>query len=96
MDVPHLSVTGIMSMWTLLYPLVWLLETLKLDHLEDTYASNKLTLLPNDVHLVTASLIMQQSVPAVGLVFHRTQTTQCYGFEKVNENSLNAVSDINY
>lgn len=94
MDVPHLSATGFISMSTLLYPLVWLLETLKHNHLRDTYISNKLTSLPNDVHLVTASLIMQQSVPAVGLVFHKTQTTQCYGFENDNGNDLNVVSHI--
>lgn len=92
MDVPHLSATGTTSVSTLLYPLVHLLETSKIDHLEDTYVNNKLTSLPSDVHLVTASLILQQSVPAVGLVFHRTQTTQCYGVEKHNQNDLNSVS----
>lgn len=94
MDVPHLTATGMTTMSTLLYPLVWLLETSKFDHLEDMYINNKFTSLPNNVHLVTTSLIIQQSEPAVGLVFHRTQTTQCYGLEKVNENNSNGVSMI--
>lgn len=92
MDVPHLSATGTTSMSTLLYPLVHLLETSKIDHLEDIFVNNKFTSLPSDVHIVTASLILQQSVPVVGLVFHRTQTTQCYGVQKDNWNNLNSVS----
>lgn len=96
MDVPHLTDTGMTSMTTLLYPLIWLLEASKFDHLEDTYMSDKLTLLPSDVHLVTASLIIQQSEPAVGLVFHKTQTTQCYNFKKTFQNDLNEVSDFVY
>lgn len=93
MDVPQLTALGTSSMSTLLYPPVRLLEMSKFDHLEDVYATNKFTSLPSDVHLVTASLIIQQFVPAVGLVFHRTQTTQCYGSNKENENNSNAVSD---
>jgi len=91
MDVPKLTVSGMTSMSTLLYPLVWLLETSKFDQLEDSFINNKLTQLPNNVHLVTASLIFQQSEPSVGLVFHRTQTTRCYG-EKVKQNDSNSVS----
>lgn len=92
MDLPNLTPLGMASMSTLLYPIISLLETSKYDHLEDTYTSSQLTSLPSDVHLVTASLILQQSKPAVGLVFHRTQTTQCYGFETVNTNYSNSVS----
>lgn len=88
---PQLTVNGMTSMSTLLYPLVWLIETLKFDHLENSYVNNKLTQLPNNVHLVTASLIFQQSEPVVGLVFHRTQTTKCYG-ENVIQNDSNLVS----
>lgn len=91
MDVPQLTAPGMTSMSTLLYPLVWLLETSKFDQLKNSYINNKLTQLPNNVHLVTASLIFQQLEPSVGLVFHRTQTTQCYG-EKVNQNDSNSVS----
>lgn len=96
MDLPHLTEPGMTSMSSMLYPLVTLLETSKFDHLEDTYVNNKLTSLPSDVHLVTASLIVQQSKPAVGLVFHKTQITQCYGFKKVNQNDSNTVSDCFY
>lgn len=92
MDVPQLTALGTSSMSTMLYPLVRLLEMSKFDHLEDTYVTNKFTSLPSDVHLVTASLIIQQSVPAVGLVFHKTQTTQCYGSNK-DDNYSNVVSD---
>lgn len=93
MDVPQLTALGTSLMSTMLYPPVQLLEMSKFDHLEDTYVNNKLTSLPSDVHLVTASLIIQQRVPAVGLVLHRTQTTQCYGFSKGDENDSSAVSD---
>lgn len=92
MDLPNLTPLGMASMSTLLYPIISLLETSKYDHLEDTYISSQLKSLPNDVHLVTASII-QQSKPFVGLVLHRTQTTQCYGFEKVNTNYSNLVND---
>jgi len=96
-NIPQLSATGITSMSTLLYPLVWLFETLKSDHLEDTYVSNKLTTLPNDVHLVTASLILQRSAPFVGLVLHKTQTAQCYRSEEITgTNDINAVNDVNF
>lgn len=91
MNVPQLTTPGMTYMSTLLYPLVWLIENSKFDHLEDAYV-NKLITLPIDVHLVTASLVIQQSEPAVGLVFHRTQTTQCYGLDKVSQNSSNSVS----
>lgn len=94
MDVPQLTALGMTSMSTMLYPLVQLIDTSRFDHLEDTYVNNKLALLPRDVHLVTASMIIQHSEPAVGLVFHRTQTTQCYGFKETNLNDgPNAVSD---
>jgi len=94
MDVPQLTALGMLSMSTMLYPLVQLIDTSRFDHIEDTYVNNKLTSLPMDVHLVTASLIIQHSEPAVGLVFHRTQTTQCYGFIETNQgHSANAVSD---
>jgi len=94
MDVPQLTALGMTSMSTMLYPLVQLIDTSRFDHLEDTYVSNKLSLLPRDVHLVTASLIIQQLEPAVGLVFHKTQTTQCYSLKETNEgDSSNAVSD---
>lgn len=92
MDVPQLTALGTSAMSTMLYPLVQLLEMSKFDHLEDTYFNNKFTSLPNNIHLVTASLIMQQLVPAVGLVFHRTQTTQCYGFNKGYKTDSNTVS----
>lgn len=95
MDVPHLTATGMESMSTLLYPLIWLLETSKFDHLEDIYINNKL-ILTNNIHLVTASLIIQQSEPAVGLVFHRTHSTQCYGLENINQNNLNGVIYMNF
>lgn len=95
MNVPQLTAPAMVAMSTLLYPLVWLLETSKFDHLEDAYVSNKLTPLPNNIHLVTASLITQQLKPAVGLVFHNTQTTQCYG-EKLNQNNSNLVSNYFY
>ncbi|XP_025418812.1 alpha-mannosidase 2 [Sipha flava] len=91
MDLPHLTELGMTSMSTMLYPLTTLLETSKFDHLEDTYITKKLTTLPNDVHLVTASLIIQQSKSAVGLIFHKTQTTQCYGFKKINQNDSNTI-----
>lgn len=94
MDVPQLTALGMTSMMTMLYPLVQLIDTSRLDHLEDTYVSNKLSLLPRDIHLVTASLIIQHLEPAVGLVFHKTQTTQCYGFREANQgDKSNAVSD---
>jgi len=93
MDVPQLTALGMTSMLTMLYPLVQLIDTSRFDHLEDTYVSNKLSLLPRDIHLVTASLIIQNLEPAVGLVFHKTQTTQCYGFREVNQgDGPNAVS----
>lgn len=82
------------SMSTMLYPLVWLLETTKLDHLDDTYINNNLKLFPSDVHLVTASLIIQQFEPAIGLVLHRTQTTQCYGSTSINHSNSNTVSNL--
>lgn len=91
--VPQLTNNGMKSMSTLLYPLVWVLETSKYDHIEDTFVHNKFTSLPSDIHLVTASLIRQRLEPFVGLVFHRTQSTQCYNFEKVNKNNSNTVSD---
>lgn len=84
MDVPQLTALGMTSMSTMLYPLVQLIDTTRFDHLKDTYVNNKLALLPRDIHLVTASMIIQHSKPAVGLVFHRTQTTQCYGFKEAN------------
>jgi len=94
MDVPQLTALGMTSMSTMLYPLVQLIDTSRFDHLEDTYVSNKLSLLPGDVHLVTASLIIQNFEPVVGLVFHKTQTTKCYGFrEAYQSDSPNAVSD---
>ncbi|VVC35673.1 Hypothetical protein CINCED_3A015041 [Cinara cedri] len=91
MDLPNLTPLGMISMSTLLYPTISLLDTSKYDHLEDTYISSQLTSLPSDVHLVTASLILQQSKPAVGLVFHRTQTTLCYGFIDANRNYSNSI-----
>lgn len=94
MSVPYLTPVAMTSMSTMLYPPVWLLETSKLDHLEDTYINNKLTSLPSDVHLVTASLIIQQSEPFVGMVLHKTQTTQCYNnYTKLNQNGSNLVSE---
>lgn len=94
MDVPQLTALGMTSMSTMLYPLVQLIETLRFDHLEDTYVNNKLPSLPRDVHLVTASLIVQHSEAAVGLVLHRTQTTQCYGSRDANQgDGSNTVSD---
>jgi len=94
MDVQQLTALGMTSMSTILYPLVQLIDISRLNHLEDTYVNNKLALLPRDIHLVTASMIIQHSEPTVGLVFHRTQTTQCYGFKEANsDDSPNAVSD---
>jgi len=94
MEVPQLTALGMTSMSTMLYPLVQLIDTSRFDHLEDTYINNKLSLLPRNVHLVTASLIIQHFEPAVGLVFHKTQTTQCYGFREANQgDDPNAVSD---
>ncbi|KAL4122621.1 hypothetical protein QTP88_014914 [Uroleucon formosanum] len=91
-DVPQLTALGMTYMSTMLYPLVQLIDTSRFDHLEDTYINDKLSLLPRDVHLVTASLIIQHLEPAVGLVFHKTQTTQCYGVREANQgDDLNAI-----
>jgi len=93
MDVPYLTSSGMTSMSTLLYPLVWLLEKSKMNHLNNAYTSNKLTLLHSDIHLVTSSLFIQQYEPFVGLVFHRIQTTQCYDSKIEEKNSSNSVSN---
>ncbi|XP_025204712.1 alpha-mannosidase 2 isoform X2 [Melanaphis sacchari] len=84
MDVPQLTALGMTSTSTMLYPLVQLIDISRYNDLKDTYINKKLALLPKDVHLVTASMIIQHSEPAVGLVFHRTQTTECYGFKEAN------------